>query len=270
MGAIKIIGNPVCIIIFLILPFLIISCSKTNPEQKETSHTSKVQDEKQKIYPVRWTKEVDLKSIDDIEKKLDEPVWVGSDRDKLEMTNPDDETIKVTVKTSREYLDLKAKGYYAYSTYDLSMESWFKDKANTLVFLKNARPANKSFIENYKITDDPLKNIPANLGLFLCSGDEERRVEDAMVKGQTWKEIYKGSVVSVKNKERIVIKDECQLADISEIARGDFNGDGVEDILLFIAYHILEGSGRSYRHYMLTRLSEDGTLVATEKKVNEK
>lgn len=45
------------------------------------------------------------------------------------------------------------------------------------------------------------------------------------------------------------------------IGWGDFNWDGVEDILVYHSFRVMDGTMRWYDHYILTRLAEDGDLV---------
>ena len=128
------------------------------------------------------------------------------------------------------------------------------------MYLKKAKPAKTSYIDNFDLTEDPLRYLPPSIGITL-SGDEARSVEEAIRKGQTWQEYDPTASVTIKDKNNIEIKYEGGgFTFITLQAWGDFNQDGIEDILLFL----LQDTGGSLtysEHAILTRLEENEPLV---------
>jgi len=272
-------------------------------------------------YPVRWTQEIKVKDLKEIDSLLDKPVDlsdVGGDQGftmlrvgsyfkvlKLEISQPflvnvikkvqdlldvifrylykwfhwknlfirfhlvktrTDEK-NVTNCNCREYLGLKEKGFHAEDTYSIAMESWFKSTCYSLRYLEKAIPSRISYLKNFRLTNAPLKNLPLTLDLIL-SGDDEREAKAALEKGMTWKDFAPDAKVEVTNPNEIVIKREDSETNLTLLAWGDFNHDGVEDILLDVSHSVTSGTYRDYGHVILTRLEKDGKLVQIMKERN--
>ena len=62
-------------------------------------------------------------------------------------------------------------------------------------------------------------------------------------------------------------EDDALRQHLTEVARADFNGDGIEDILFFESGHATQGSFRFYQIIILTRKSIDGKFEVVEPKV---
>lgn len=211
-------------------------------------------------YAVRWTKHLTLDSLERLDTHLDKPVDMSRSGGELHLTSPDNEDQRIMVTTGRQYFDLKRRGFYPYTTYDITMESWFKAACEPLVYLKKAKPARISYIADFELNADPLTVLPPSLGPII-SGDEERWVKQGVAEGKTWADLFPGTVVESSEPTKIHLKDKDALIILSLIAWGDFNGDGFEDVLLYRCFYITVGTLRSYRHVVLTRRSSKDKLT---------
>ena len=173
-------------------------------------------------------------------------------------TRTDEKT--VTNCNCREYLGLKEKGFHAEDTYSIAMESWFKSICYSLRYLKKALPSRISHLKDFQLANEPLKNLPLTLDLIL-SGDDEREAKAALEKGMTWKDFAPDAKVEVINPNNIMIKRKDSETSLILLAWGDFNHDGVEDILLDVNHSVTSGTYRDYSHAILTRLAKDGKLA---------
>jgi hypothetical protein len=73
--------------------------------------------------------------------------------------------------------------------------------------------------------------------------------------------VRSGSVtILAEQPRRIVLSANGLQGELSEIARGDFDGDGIEDMLAFLAVHAQNGTFRSYDVLVLTRKAENRPL----------
>ncbi len=214
-------------------------------------------------HPVRWTSLVPIKSVADIDHQMQVPVDMSQSGGELELTDAKGKRVKVT--TCQEYGDLKDKGLAPQTTYDISMESWFIDVCKPLQFLKIAKPSKSSFVSKFDLKDDPLSNLPIELGLWL-SGDAERAVQLASARGTTWGQYVPDAKVEAAENDQIVVKSkkDDSATYINLIAWGDFNGDGIEDVLLQVSHHVLSGSYGDHGFRVLTRLGEGQRLKVTE------
>ncbi len=218
----------------------------------------------QEVLRVRWTRHVELARLADIDATLDRPVVTANGREALVMMPP--QTFRwnkkpgppVCVTTVRDYLRWRGAGYGPADNYQIAVESWFAAASVPVRFFKPAKDAQVSYVSDFDLTSRPLA-LPAMLGPFL-SPDEERRVEDAAAEGKTWRQIWPGSKWQVHDADQISVEADGLLTTILLLGWGDFDHDGVEDILLHVANHATQASFRSYRHVVVTRRDKDGPM----------
>jgi hypothetical protein len=60
--------------------------------------------------------------------------------------------------------------------------------------------------------------------------------------------------------DTLSVEDDEQFYDVELIARGDFNGDTVEDLVIAAFSSLREGSFRQNKYYVLTKCQPDGIL----------
>jgi len=208
-------------------------------------------------YPVRWTKEVKIQKLRDIDRLLDEPVDLSQAGEGAELILTNEDGNKVKVTTCREYLHYKDQDYNAFTTYDITMESWFILRSGTLEFLKTAWPSKVSYISDFDFRHSKkiIKYLPASLVLSFHGVSEED------IKGSE-----KRPLMTLAPKIKGIIKDEYNLdleyedsyCYITLLAFGDYNHDGIEDMLLHVAHHYYMGSGRGYENVILTQKEKGG------------
>ena len=198
----------------------------------------------------------------DIEALRDRPIDMGgNDTDGVTLTKSGDD--KVHVRTCREYDAALEDGYYPMSTYDISMGSWFKYPCKTLNLLEMAAIPKQSFIPTSKEEVFNLKLIP--LSLFpILTGFEQRyeyNIENVTYQDRVDEGLLK---VTDRGDNWFSCEDEGLRQHLTEVARADFNGDDIEDILLSEAVHATQGTYRTYNMIILTRKSEKGKFEKVE------
>jgi hypothetical protein len=170
---------------------------------------------------------------------------------------------KIHVRTCREYDSALEDGYYPSSTYDISMGSWFKYPCGTLNLLETATVPQRSFIPTSEEGVFNLKLLP--LSLFPVVTDFEQtygyNIENVTYQDQVDKGLLK---VTEMSQSKLVCEDDGLRQHLTEVARADFNGDDVEDILLSEAVHATQGTYRTYDMIILTRKSTDGKFEKIE------
>ena len=197
----------------------------------------------------------------DIEALRDRPIDMGgNDTDGVTLTKsrktksgPD----KIHVRTCREYDAALEAGYYPSSTYDISMGSWFKYPCETLNLLEIATIPQRSFIPTSKEEVFDLKLIP--LSLFPVLTDYEQKY-GYNIENVTYQDRIDEGLLKVTDRgdNWFSCEDEGLRQHLTEVARADFNGDDIEDILLSEAVHATQGTYRTYNMIILTRKSMDG------------
>lgn len=197
----------------------------------------------------------------------------------------DKDTVKVI--TGREWLDALAAGYGAYTTYDMTMESWFEFSAGTLARLKQAKPSRTTYVRDFCFDSNSLDRLPCTM-----HPNWDDYVEIAITNGRVknlpsdWEEIAERShfahcgdhtpsimavfpysvIEKLSDMEITILQKDAEDDDgvrivLTLAAMGDFNGDGIEDLLVRESSYYAQGSGRSYSHILLMRLEPNGALI---------
>ena len=196
----------------------------------------------------------------DIESLWDLPVWLGEYyTDGLPFTNKKDE--QIFVRTCREYESACEQGYLAVSNAVLKMSVSFHQRCELLKSLQSATTPQQSFISNPKVGVVDLNLLP--FSLFPWIGDKPKRKE---LKATYQSKVNDGMLVvksvSQNSLEIVAPKDMGQR--LIEVVRADFNGDGIENILLFEYCFATEGTLGFGGSRILTRKSTDGKFEIVE------
>jgi hypothetical protein len=194
----------------------------------------------------------DLANLDAV---LDRPVNDHQGNGPLELINSAGN--RQWLRTGREYLHLKNAGYGYTNNYDNMHESWFKSAAMPVALLKDARPSRVSYVADLSLTKDPLDWLPPDIG-WDPVGSQVDAVDAA---DQPFIACWPKSTWLPERNGGIEIDDhEGGITQVDILARGDFNGDGVEDLLLSVNNYASEGSFKLYSMVIVTRLKPGAPL----------
>ena len=220
------------------------------------------------IESMQFADGTEVKSIAeaDIEDLRDLPIHMGENNtDGVTLTN--DKNEKIHVRTCREYDTALERGYFPYTNYDISMESWFKYPCGLLNLLQTATTPQQSFISNPKVGVVDIQLLP--LSLFPVLSDIEQtygyNIENVTYQDQVKKGLLK--VIGV-GQNWFSCEDDGLRQHLTEVMRADFNGDGIEDILIFEGVHATQGSFRFFQIIILTRRSIDGKFEIVQPEVD--
>ena len=219
------------------------------------------------VKSIKFADGTEVKSITkaDIETLRDLPIDMGGNKtDGVTLTksyrakrNGNNRGNKIHVRTCREYDAALEDGYYPSSTYDISMASWFKYPCGLLNLLETAAIPQRSFLPTSKEGIFDLKLIP--LSLFPVVTDFEQtygyNIENVTYQDQVEKGLLK---VTDMEQNKLICETDGLRQHLTEVARADFNGDGIEDILFSEAVYATQGTYRTYDLIILTRKSMDG------------
>ena len=216
------------------------------------------------VESIKFADGTEVKSITkaDIETLRDLPIDMGGNKtDGVTLTKRRND--KIHVRTCREYDAALEGGYYPSSTYDISMASWFKYPCGLLNLLETAAIPQRSFLPTSKEGIFDLKLIP--LSLFPVVTDFEQaygyNIENLTYQDQVEKGLLK---VTDKGQNWFSCEDDGLRQHLTEVARADFNSDGIEDLLLSEAVHATQGTYRTYDLIILTRNSTDEKFEKVE------
>ena len=168
----------------------------------------------------------------------------------------DDAESYIRTETATQYLDAIKDGAVSFSNYDMGMQGFFAEIADTLLFLTEAKPSKFSLIS------DDLMNLPVFILPWVGSEERIRHQTDA-AKGMTLLDYYKQGRITKVEKEpyaiRIEIYDRYEIY-YSEKARGDYDRDGYEDLQIFKLASYIHGTGFYFGSYIVHR--DDSSPIA--------
>jgi len=167
----------------------------------------------------------------------------------------DADTRKVT--TGREYLDAMAEGYGAYTTYDMMSAAWFMVTVDTLIHTGKGRSSVVSYVGDFEFGTNALSELPCTLNptwnqYLKCALDAGQTFPDLPADWEKtadewdfvscgnssprYPALFPDATISNVSPEEVVISelDEDGYGLITTLrlaAWGDFNGDGIEDLL---------------------------------------
>lgn len=190
----------------------------------------------------------------EIEALRDRSIRLG-ENDHIEgvtLTNAADETRQV--RTCREYDEAIKEGYFAYSNFDIKMSTWFEHQCGLLKSLQAAKTPTQSFVSDPRVSVIDLDLLP--FSLFPIVGLEGAAEPDATYQSK----VDDGTLVVKRIRQNILQIEESEGMgqQLIEVARADFTGNGVEDILLFEYCYATHGTLGFGGIRVLTRTSATG------------
>ncbi len=171
----------------------------------------------------------------------------------LELTHDSDG--KRAVRTCREYEQAIKDGFYPMTTVDIKMATFFEHRAGLLNVLERSREPIRSFINQPRVGIVDLRLMP-----FTLFPSPEFGSEPSLE--ATYQDKVDSEVLVIKSiaQNRLLVEEAGGGfgQQMIEVSRADFNGDGIEDILLFEYDYATHGSFGAGTVRVLTRKSADG------------
>jgi hypothetical protein len=200
----------------------------------------------------------------DVSALMSRPIWMGgNDTEGVELTSPDDGSKRVA-RTCEDYGALTDKGWFASTTYDTTMESFFVGTCGLLETLSGACPARRSHVSDPVVSVGDLSLLPPTV-LPALTREHEEKLRHLARSGVTVADLVEPRADPAQTGTfRAEYRYEGMTQVLEETARGDFDCDGLQDVLVFAASYVEGGSYRGYDRLVLTRCAADApfTLLA--------
>lgn len=124
----------------------------------------------------------------------------------------------------------------------------------------HAVPAKSSYLSNFKMNATDARNLPAALTLVISNSDAAE-IARATKLGKTLGDVLpRGATFTVEHNPRgdapmVRVNDESGgIEDMSLLARGDFDHDGIEDLLIAVSSRVVGGTYTQSDLYLVTKL----------------
>ena len=222
-------------------------------------------------YPVWWSPVLELDSLDDIDERLARALWRETDEGMPLIKIDGDKREDVTASSCVELIRFDEQGYFGAGSHDQWVQQYLLAQCRAIEWLRRARPAERSFLREFVLDEEAIHLLPAMVDIspscdFLCRQNvaNERRIPLGK-----FEPVFR---VTVTSNEEIEIRTLGAETDLSILARGDFNEDGLDDLLLLASTGATEGTWAGAEIYLVSReapgavlaVLETGTTVCTD------
>jgi hypothetical protein len=140
-----------------------------------------------------------------------------------------------------------------------------------------AKPSRVSYVKAFRLNDAALDRLPPTMTSGLIDDDDDQdAARKAELNGLSWRKFIPGLKIQKKYANGIEVMepalddegkpdpDHGAEVDLEIKAFGDFNGDGIEDVLLWTTDQAVRGTLYWFQPVALTRLTPGGPLKQIE------
>ncbi len=125
--------------------------------------------------------------------------------------------------------------------------------------IASAHAAQYSALSTFTLDADFPLSAPKNLALMISYSEAKRVLQNKKI--VNWAQAETVKFVSKEGEYQAKYDMEGAFQTVSLIARGDFNYDGIEDLLLFARSRVVDGTYASFRLFWLTKTDADSPLT---------
>lgn len=237
-----------------------IACS----EEQTAKSASGIVNASSTAIPVTWysgykmpellEESVTVSGISDI-RLLSNKKWYSA----FTLTNPAVSTVEFTLDTCADALKHAGDQLETIPARDNSAFHEMQVMCSATKIIADAKPSKQTFWQKL-IFDNKLPGmLPAQLAMVISETESLKISNDKKIK--FWSQVNNISGVETIDPMHVTYKHEGGSQEIELVAKGDFNGDGIEDMLLTSRDSVEGGSYTAIRLFALTKLSEDAEVT---------
>ena len=260
-------------IVFLLIELVLTGCKTTSVTTQTSSLAPRL------IEPLRFA-DITVQQVNSergITNLLNQRVYAG-----IEDPTPEcydwvrlsDQTNTFRAETIREFRASIEHDFYDRTTQDRIRYQWFESASDILAFLEKAQASQHSYLNKGYLLELPVSILGSSLN--SQEGDVSDKYEKILKldseRGKTLKDYARLfapihiTKVELKNSTLSFYDSEFEIEYyITELARGDWDGDGNEDALIEFGWHTGGTLGGSFTRIVTrTRLDREPKWVATD------
>lgn len=197
--------------------------------------------------------EIRAVSRNELDELRDRPIKFGPNHHiaGLDLTGPENK--KRFCRTCREYETALREGYFPFTNYDINISTWFEHQCGLLRALLVASAPTKSYVSEPHFGILDLNLLPYSFFPVLSKHEIDaasKTYQDKLDSGELIVKRLQGNLLKVEEPEgmgQVLI----------EVTRADFDGNGIEDILLFEYCYATHGTMAWGNIKLMTRLAAD-------------
>jgi hypothetical protein len=203
-------------------------------------------------YPVWWSPALELESLDAIDARLERAIWPG-DPEGLPLAKTEGETRKeVPAFNCIELERWVGEGYSGIGSNGFGLQLYNQALCRAIEMMRRAEPAERSLLRDFVLNDDAIHVLPALVNvtppceLWCRQGlANKRRIPFSRFQPIIRLRVVSDEEMKIWTIEWIVI--------LTILARGDFNGDGLDDLLVFANSGGTVGTWSGANAFLLSR-----------------
>lgn len=134
---------------------------------------------------------------------------------------------------------------------------------NALQRLGQATPAKTSYVSGFHLLPGSLALLPPTLTATFSSIDADAAYM-AESKGKSWLS-YQPRIKAKLDHGVLVVGEKTWEVRLKVVARADFDGDGIDDLLISIGQSATQGTFASTKLLLMTRMTPTSRLVTLER-----
>jgi hypothetical protein len=209
----------------------------------------------QATHPVRWLPAIGPPDRAVLEAALKKPPIGLAPDDALD--NHDKQGRNHPIRTCDAYAAALKAGWSAENNAQMMTEGFFIRGCDLVRLVLSAKPSRVSYLADLKLDASALAVLPPSIDDFNENSDAVTKAEKA---GRSLKQFNPALKVADADPGKFAVQDETSRYVLEIVAYGDFDGDGVEDVLLFQGSYAVGGSMHAYSPVILTRTRPTGVL----------
>ncbi len=209
----------------------------------------------QAAHPVRWLPVIGPPDRAALEAALKKPpIGLAAD-DALD--NHDKQGRNHPIRTCDAYAAAIKAGWSAENNAQMMTEGFFIRGCDLVRLVLAAKPSRASYVADWKLDASALAVLPPSIDDFNENSDALKKAED---QGRSLKQFNPALKVADADPGKFAVQDENSRYVLEIVGYGDFDGDGIEDVLLFQGSYAVGGSMHAYSPVILTRTKPAGVL----------
>ncbi|HEY9051241.1 MAG TPA: hypothetical protein VIQ03_06830 [Gammaproteobacteria bacterium] len=193
-------------------------------------------------------------SLEKLKSALDKDWYIG-----IVVRFQGDAATQQEIKNCRDYFKLLKDGMEPVHDYEESAFNEFGLMCMAARDTVNARSAETTYLKSFELNQGTPGALPKQFAMHISMAEYKKTLEDKT-------KVYWGDANQITGYEKIIenlvvyihpgAKQEITIA-----AKGDFNHDGIEDILMTSRDSVADGSYYVLRMFLLTKKSSSGDFI---------